>query len=561
MSESFDLLIRGGTILDGTGAPGRAGDVGIRDGRVAALGTVRGSAARTIDATGCAVAPGFVDIHTHYDAQVFWDRMLSISPWHGVTSVVMGNCGFGVAPTRPAHRDLIMRTLENVEGMSLDALRTGLGADWPFETFPQYLDALERPGPAINVGALVGHTPVRLYVMGEEATEREATDGEIAAMERIVAEALRAGAVGFATSRSATHVGYAGRPVPSRAASMAEVERLAGALGEAGRGILQATIGRGFFTQELAGLARKTGRSVSWTALLAGALGPEGHRKVLEDHAALQRQGVPVYPQVACRPLNFEFQWSAPFPYESMELFRPVSAADREGKKKIYADPQFRAAFRERGTRGGIAGRWEDTVVSWYPPDPSLEEHSVAELAAQKGVHPAALALDMGLATDLGARFRIAVMNQDENAVGELLSHPSVVLGLSDAGAHASQLCDACFSTHLLARWVREKQALSIEQAVRLLTSRSAEVFGIRDRGRLAVGLAGDVAVFDPATVGCSPLRRVHDLPAGQDRLVADAAGMRAVVVNGVVLRRDGKDAVDPEGPLPGRVLRGGAAL
>ena len=556
----LDLAIRGGTLVDGTGAPAARGDVGIRGGKVAELGKLSGKAARELDASGCVVAPGFVDIHTHYDAQVFWDRMCTISPWHGVTSVVMGNCGFGVAPTRPAHRDLIMRTLENVEGMSLDALRTGLGTEWPFETFPQYLEALERRGTAINVGALVGHTPVRLYVMGEEATEREATEEELAQMERIVAEALRAGAVGFATSRSATHVGYAGRPVPSRAASMAEVERLAATLGEAGRGVLQATIGRGFFTQELASLARKTGRSVSWTALLAGALGPDGHRKVLEDHAALQRQGVPVYPQVACRPLNFEFQWSAPFPYESMELFKPVSAADREGKKRIYADPQFRAAFRERGSRGGIAGRWEDTVVSWYPPDPSLEEQSVAALAAKKGVHPVDLALDMGLATDLDARFRIAVMNQDENAVGELLSHPSVVLGLSDAGAHASQLCDAPFATHLLSRWVREKQVLTMEQAVRLLTSRSAEVFGLTDRGRLAPGLPADVAVFDPDTVGCSPLRRVRDLPAGQDRLIADATGMRAVVVNGVVLRQDGKDAVDPDGPLPGQVLRSGAA-
>ena len=503
------------------------------------------------------VAPGFVDIHTHYDAQVFWDRMLTISPWHGVTSVVMGNCGFGVAPTRPAHRDLIMRTLENVEGMSLEALRAGIGPDWPFETFPQYLDALERRGTAINVGALVGHTPVRLYVMGEEATEREATEDEIAQMEQIVGEALRAGAVGFATSRSATHVGYAGRPVPSRAASMAEVERLAATLATEGRGIMQATIGRGFFTQELAELARKTGRSVSWTALLAGALGPDGHRKVLDDHEKLQRQGVQVYPQVACRPLNFEFQWKAPFPYESMQIFQPVSAADHAGKKKIYADPAFRAAFRERGQRGGIAGRWEDTVVSWYPPDPSLEEQNVAELAAKKGVHPVDLALDMGLATDLEARFRIAVMNQDEAAVGELLSHSSVVLGLSDAGAHASQLCDAPFATHLLSRWVREKQVLSMEQAVRLLTSRSAEVFGLSDRGRLALGIAGDVAVFDPDTVGCSPLRRVRDLPAGADRLIADATGMRAVIVNGVVLRQDGKDAVDPEGPLPGQILRG----
>ena len=557
----LDLAIRGGTIVDGTGAPARRGDVGIRGGRIAELGELSGRATRELDATGCVVAPGFVDIHTHYDAQVFWDRMLTISPWHGVTSVVMGNCGFGVAPTRPAHRDLIMRTLENVEGMSLEALRAGIGPDWPFETFPQYLDALEARGTAINVGALVGHTPVRLYVMGEEATEREATEDEIAQMERIVSEAIRAGAVGFATSKSATHVGYAGRPVPSRAASLAEIERLASTLGAQGRGIVQATIGRGFFTAELGELARKTGRPVSWTALLAGALGPDGHRKVLEDHERLQRQGVPVYPQVACRPLNFEFQWKAPFPYESMQIFQPVSRADLEGKKRIYADPEFRAAFRARGDKGGIAGRWEDTVVSSYAPDPSLEERNVAQLAAERGVHPVDLVLDMGLATNLEARFRIAVMNTDEGAVGELLAHPSVVLGLSDAGAHASQLCDGCFSTHLLAHWVREKGALSMEQGVRLLTSRSADVFGITDRGRLAPGLAGDVAIFDPDTVGCSPLRRVHDLPAGQDRLVADAEGIRAVIVNGVVLRENGRDAVDPAGPLPGRVLRGGAAI
>ncbi|HTO07930.1 MAG TPA: amidohydrolase family protein [Myxococcota bacterium] len=557
----LDLAIRGGTIVDGTGAPARRGDVGIRAGRIAELGTLSGRAARELDASGCVVAPGFVDIHTHYDAQVFWDRMLTISPWHGVTSVVMGNCGFGVAPTRPAHRELIMRTLENVEGMSLEALRAGIGPDWPFETFPQYLDALEARGTAINVGALVGHTPVRLYVMGEEATEREATEDEIAQMERIVAEAVRAGAVGFATSKSATHVGYAGRPVPSRAASLAEIERLASTLGAQGRGIVQATIGRGFFTAELAELARKTGRPVSWTALLAGALGPDGHRKVLEDHERLQRQGVPVYPQVACRPLNFEFQWKAPFPYESMQIFQPVSRADHAGKKKIYADPEFRAAFRERGSKGGIAGRWEDTVVSSYAPDPSLEERNVAQLAAERGVHPVDLVLDMGLETNLEARFRIAVMNTDEGAVRELLAHPSVVLGLSDAGAHASQLCDGCFSTHLLAHWVREQGALSMEQGVRLLSSRSAEVFGITDRGRLAPGLAGDVAVFDPDTVGCSPLRRVYDLPAGQDRLVADAEGMRAVVVNGVLLRENGRDAVDPAGKLPGRVLRGGVAV
>ncbi len=560
MAEHFDLLIRGGTLVDGTGAPARRGDLAVSNGRIAALGAVQGGAARTLDASGCIVSPGFVDIHTHYDAQIFWDRMVTISPSHGVTSVVMGNCGFGIAPTRAEHRELIMRTLENVEGMSFETLKAGVGLDWPFESFPEYLEAIEARGTAINVGALLGHTPLRLYVMGEEATEREATEDEISQMERIVADGLRAGALGFATSKSATHVGYGGRPVPSRAASLAEIERLAATLGEVGHGLMQATIGRGFFTPEFAEIARKTGRPVSWTALLAGALGPDGHRKVLEDSLSLQRQGVAVYPQVACRPLNFEFQFSAPFPYESMEIFRPVSAADRDGKKRIYADPAFRAAFRERGKRSGIAGRWQDTVISACPQDPSLDERNVAQLAEERGVHPVDLVLDMALASDLAARFRIAVMNTDETAVAELLAHPAVVLGLSDAGAHASQLCDACFSTHLLSHWVREKQVLSLEQGVRLLTSRSAEVFGLHDRGRLEVGLAADVAVFDPDTVGCSPLRRVHDLPGGQDRLVADATGIRAVVVNGTILREDGREALDPTGALPGQLLRGGRA-
>ncbi|HJQ84513.1 MAG TPA: amidohydrolase family protein, partial [Candidatus Binatia bacterium] len=263
----LDLVIRGGTLVDGTGAPGRRGDVGIQGGRIVALGAVEGSARRTIDAEGAAVAPGFVDPHTHYDAQVFWDRWLSISPWHGVTSVVIGNCGFGIAPTRPAHRNLILRTLESVEGMSLEALQAGVGAEWPFETFPEFLDAVARRGTAINLGALVGHTPIRLYVMGEDATEREATADEVGAMRALVADALGAGALGFATSKAPTHVGYAGKPVPSRVASIDEIAALASALGDAGRGVMQATLGPGLFLDEFATIQRRTGRPVSWTAL------------------------------------------------------------------------------------------------------------------------------------------------------------------------------------------------------------------------------------------------------------------------------------------------------
>ena len=561
----FDLVIRGGTIVDGSGRPGVRGDVGIRGGRIAALGEAKGSAAQTIDADGLVVSPGFVDIHTHYDAQVMWDRMLTISPWHGVTTVVMGNCGFGVAPTRQDHRGLIMRTLEKVEGMSLAALEAGLGERWPFETFPEYLDAVEHRGTALNVAVLLGHTPLRLYIMGEEATERPATADETARMRALVREAIDAGAIGFATSKASTHIGYAGKPVPSRAAQFAEIEALAGALGEAGRGIVQATVGRELFFKEFETLARATGRPVTWTALLAGMMGPGSHRELLEKSRALVKQGLQVVPQVTCRTLNFEFQFREPFLFESMSVFKPISVADFAGKIRIYGDPDFRRAFKEsfdRPKKGAIfAGlSWARTWISWYPPDPSLEERTVAEVAAERGVDPTDLALDLALATNLDARFRMAVFNHDEDEVAELLAEPDAVLGLSDAGAHASQLCDACFSTYLLSRWVREKQAIGLPEAIRMLTSRPAEVFGITDRGRLAPGLAADVVVFDPATVGASKLRRVHDLPAGADRLVADASGIEAVIVNGTVIRRGGRDAVAADGVLPGALLRNGRA-
>src|SRR5262249_11084844 len=559
VTSDLDLVVRGGVLVDGTGAPARRGDVGVRDGRIVALGEVAARARRTLDAAGLVVAPGFVDVHTHYDAQVFWDRWLTISPWHGVTSVVMGNCGFGIAPTRPEHRDLVLRTLENVEGMSLEALRAGVGSDWPFETFAEFLDAIARRGTAINVGALVGHTPVRLYVMGEEAAEREATPAEVDAMRGLVAGALAAGALGFATSKSPTHVGYGGRPVPSRAAALAEIEALAGCLGDAGFGVMQATVGPGLFLDEFAAIQRRTGRPISWTALLAGMLGPDGHRAVLEQSARMQAEGVRVIPQVSCRPLVIEFQMKAPFPLESMSLFRPVSAADLEGRRRIYRDPGSRRVSGGRARGAPPGGRFDAMEIGGHEPEPSLDGRRLGDVARERGVHPADLVLDLSLANGLETRFRMAILNTDEATVAELLSHPATMLGLSDAGAHASQLCDACAPTELLGHWVREKGVLTLEEGVRRLTSEPAEVFGIRDRGRLAPGLAADLTIFDPATVGCSPLRRVQDLPAGADRLVSDARGIRAVVVNGVVVREDGRDALPPDGALPGRVLRGGA--
>ena len=563
--SDYDLKIVNGRIIDGTGAPAYMGEVGIKGGKLAAVGTASGSADKTIDAAGHVIAPGFVDIHTHYDAQIIWDRMLTISPWHGVTSVVMGNCGFSVAPTRPDHREVIINTLENVEGMAAAALNEGLGAVWPFETFPEYLDAIEQRGMAINVGAMIGHTALRTYVMGEDATEREATDEEVAEMRRHVREAMQAGAIGFATSKASTHVGYKGRPVPSRAASFEEICALASELKAAGRGgVIEVTVGRGLSFDEFVTLNQVSGVPVSWTALLAGiALNDGTAHDQLVRSSELVQQGYDVVPQVSPRALQFEYQLRAPFVFEPMRIFKPVSEADFEGKKKLYADPAFRQAFWDKidtGTPRTFRNNFAATVVSEYAPDPSLNERRVADIAAQRGVTPVDVIFDLALDTELEARFRMPVANNEEDEVEELLQSKDVVLGLSDAGAHASQLCDACASTYLLRRWVREKQVLTLEEAVRMLTSRPAQVFGISDRGQLKEGLAADVVIFDPDTVSDGPLQRVHDFPGGADRLISEATGVEAVIVNGILLRQGNRDVIDTAGALPGRLLRNGRA-
>lgn len=559
----LDLRIDNGLIVDGSGGEGYPGSVGIKDGKIVAMGNVGGDAERTIDAKGHVIAPGFVDIHTHYDAQVVWDRMLSISPWHGVTTAVMGNCGFAVAPTRPDHRDLIMRTLENVEGMSVAALTKGLG-DWGFETFPEYMDALEKLGTAINISVFFGHTPLRLYVMGEEATEREATADEIAQMKALVEEGMEAGAIGFATSKAVTHTGYEGRPVPSRLASMEEIEILAGVLGEKKQGILQATIGRDLFIPEFERIARATGRPVTWTAMLAGTGLAEG---TAEEHlkrtGELKAEGLEIVPQVTPRALMFEIQMKAPFIFEPVSVFKPVRGASFEEKKRLYADADFRDAFRHKmsgNIRPGFQRSFDMTIIADVPGHDGLSEKTLADAAAEAGVHPVDFMLDISLETELEARFRMPVANHFEDEVEPLLKDTNTVIGLSDAGAHASQLCDACLPTHLLGRWVREKKVFSIEEAVRMLTSRPAEVFGITDRGTLAEGRPADIVIFDPETVGCGPVKRVWDFPAGADRLISDADGIDAVVVNGIIIRQNGQDAVDAHGPLPGKLLRGGHA-
>jgi N-acyl-D-amino-acid deacylase len=559
---SYDLKITGGTIVDGTGKAGFVGDLGIKDGKLVAMGKADDAATTTIDAKGRVVAPGFVDVHTHYDAQILWDRMLSISPWHGVTTTVIGNCGFGVAPTKAIHRKLIMQTLEKVEGMSLDALSAGLGDDWPFETFPEYLDAVEKRGSAINIAALFGHTPLRMYVMGEESTERAATQGEINSMKKLMREAMDAGAIGFGTSVSVSHNGYAGKPVPSRLAAVEEMDQLVSVMGELKRGLMQITIGRDFSTRHMAEVSRKYGIPVTWTALLSYLYGPGGHRKQLDLAADQRKAGAMVIPQVSCRPLNFEFTFAEPFIFDVMKFMNELAMADAKTpgtRRRAYADPAWREKLRSEVTP--LFQRWWDRVViAWAPSHKELEEMPLAVAAARLGKDPVDVALDIALANDLQARFRMAVMNFDEKEVAELITDPNTIIALSDAGAHASQLCDACYSTHLLGHWVRERKVFTIEQAVHNLTQRPAEMFGISDRGLLAEGRPADVVVFDPKTVGPGPLKRVHDLPAGADRLVSQASGIDAVVVNGELIRRDNKDVFAANDKLPGRLLRSGRA-
>ena len=559
---SYDLKITGGMIVDGTGKPGFVGDLGIKDGKVVAMGKADGPATTTIDATGKIVSPGFVDVHTHYDAQILWDRMLSISPWHGVTTTVIGNCGFGVAPTKAIHRKLILQTLEKVEGMSLDALHAGLGEVWPFETFPQYLDALEKRGSAINVAALFGHTPLRMYVMGEESTERAATQDEIKSMKKLMREAMDAGAIGFGTSVSVSHNGYAGKPVPSRQATVDEMDQLVSVMGELKRGLMQITIGREFSTRHMAEVSRKYGVPVTWTALLSYLYGPGGHRKQLDLAAEQRKSGAMVIPQVSCRPLNFEFTFAEPFIFDVMKFMNELAVADAKApgtRRRAYADPAWREKLRSEVTP--LFQRWWDRVViAWAPSHKELEEMPLAAAAAKLGKDPVDLALDIALANDLQARFRMAVMNFDEKEVAELITDPNTIIALSDAGAHASQLCDACYSTYLLGHWVRDRKVFTLEEAVHNLTQRPAEMFGITDRGVLAEGRPADVVVFDPKTVGPGPLKRVYDMPAGADRLVSQASGIDAVIVNGELIRRDNKDVFAANDKLPGRLLRSGRA-
>jgi len=562
MRPVHDLVIRNALVVDGTGAPARRASVAVSNGRIAALGEAPGGARQVIDAEGLALAPGIIDTHTHYDAQITWDAGLHPSPELGVSTVVIGNCGFTIAPCRPQHRDLTLRHLTHVEGMSLDVLRRGVR--WEFETFPDYLALIERLGHVPNVAAFIGHSSLRTWVMGEDATTRPARPAEVAEMRRLVVEAMRAGAVGFATSTAPQHNGEGGTPMPSRLADEAELRSLVGALGEVGHGVFMLTKGGGTGVPFLETLAAETGRPVVIAALLHNPTQPEGVFDDLRLIAAAQARGRRLYGQVSCCPLTNEFTLRSPYPFESLAAWLPAMQATGEDLKRVYADRDFRRRVGEELSRPAAVrlfnGEWRKLrlVEAARADNRRHEGRSVAALAAEAGKAPLDWLLDFSLSEDLDTIYTALLLNSDEAAVGRLLRDPNAAIALSDAGAHLTFFCDAGFGLHLLGHWVRERQVLTLEEAVWQLSGRPAAIFGIADRGRIAPGLAADLLLFDPATVGRGPTRRVFDLPGGAPRLTTAALGLAGVWINGVQVA-DASGPLAPERP-PGRLLRRFAA-
>jgi N-acyl-D-aspartate/D-glutamate deacylase len=541
-----DLVIRGGTVFDGSGAPGLVADVAIAGGVIREVGPNL-SGAHELDASGCAVTPGFIDIHTHYDAQVFWDPALRPSSYHGVTTVVAGNCGFAIAPTRPEHRDLIVRTLENVEDMDPATLAAGIA--WDFETFPEYLESVGRHGTALNFTAYSGHSALRLYVMGDAAYERAATAAEIERMAHLVREAIAAGAAGFSTSFSYAHRGVDGKPVPSRFAERDEVEALFNAAGESGKGVVLITPGKQCNYADVYEWQPRIGRPFTYPLFAA----PGGrHREPVELHEQGLARGTEVWPQVTPRPLTMQFTMADAYSLNTGEVFGELMKVSRPVRMAAYRDPEWRARAAADLENSPMKPRWETFEVSESDRFPELEGRRVSDLARERGCGPLDVMCELAVAEELTTRFRAYIANDDVEEVGRLLTHEHVALGLSDAGAHVDQLCDAPLPTDLLGRWVREREVMPLERAVRKLTGEPAEMFGFVGRGYLREGSWADVCVFDPQTVGTGPLRRVRDFPADAERLTAEEpSGLRHVLVNGTPIRRDGAQIATHE-KLPG---------
>src|SRR5258705_7295208 len=555
---AYDLLIKNGSGIDGTGAPARRADIGITDGRITEMGRVSGAAKRTLDASDLVVAPGFIDPHTHYDAQICWDGGLTPSSWHGVTSVVMGNCGVGIAPCKPAAREIAMRDLVNVEAIPFEVLNQGITWDW--ESFPQFMDAAAARRPALNRGFLAPLTPFRHYVMGEASMEREASVSETAEIKKLLGAAMDAGAFGFSSTLLNQHMGYAGRPLACRNASRDELKAYCNALRERGKGAIEIAMTKQIGVMddpelELLGfMLEESRRPITFIAMFDRDDISEALRTSLARAAPLIARGA--RPQTSPLPLTREINMRNPFSFAAFPSWKRVfEDKSKAAQAAVYRDVKFRNQFREDLKSPAGFGNWERITVHEVksPQLKKWEGRTVAEIAAESGKDGVDAFLDLTLADDLDNEFTMISFNNRVDRMAEILNNPAMLLGLGDGGAHLDMLCDSGYPTYVLGTWVREKKVLTLEEAVRRMSSDPADFFGIRGRGRLKPGLAPDLALVDPPTVGSlgRPERR-YDLPGGAKRMVMRSQGIAYTIVNGAVTWENGKLT----GASSGKVLR-----
>ena len=565
---SYDLVIKNGTVIDGSGLPRYRADVGIQDGRIASIGRIRDGAKKVVDAEGHVVAPGFIDGHTHMDAQIFWDPLGTCSCWHGITSVVMGNCGFTLAPCADKDKHLVMRNLERAEDISADAMNVGI--EWSWTTYREYLDTLERLPKGINYSGYLGHSALRTYVMGERAFDGPATEDDLRAMEAELGDAIRAGAIGFTTSRSVSHETPDRRPVASRLADWSEVRRLVGVMGDLNAGIFELA-GESFdrsvkddprlrrdYHERLRDLAVDTGRPITF-----GLFGRKDAPGVYKEYVSLLDEtaaaGGRMFAQVHSRALSALLSFRTALPFDRLPVWTEIRTLPLAEQKAKFRDPALRPKLVE-----AARARFE-TPPRGAEPRPAVFDRlfvmesvhgthrSVADIARQRNCDPVEAMIDLAVETVFNVFFLQPIANEDQDIALELMRLPRAVVTFSDSGAHVSQLMDSSLQTHLLAYWVREREAFTLEQAVRMLTLVPATQWGFADRGLLREGMAGDVVVFDPKTIAAEMPEVVHDLPAGAKRLTQRCRGVKATVVNGQVLLDHGKHT----GALPGRLLRG----
>jgi N-acyl-D-amino-acid deacylase len=553
----YDLLVRRGRVVDGSGLPSYVADVGVKDGKIVEVGRLRGAAMRTIDADGLAVSPGFIDHHTHLDAQILWDPYGTCEPQHGVTTVVMGNCGLSLAPVRNGDEDAIVKSFVRVEAIPRFALEQGV--NWAWNSYGEYLDNLEGK-IGINVGGLVGHIALRHNVMGEEAVERGATAKEVQQMRGLVSAAMEGGALGLSTNRNERHMREDGKPVASRLAEDEELFAICDVLAETNAGVIETILGRNkiehfkFYHE----LAKRTQRPVLWQSLQHRWAEPTLWREQLDAVEPIFHEGYQAYGLSHTVPLVRHFELKNCQVFDEFPTWKNLMFLPVEVRKQALADPETRRKLRAdlaSPAPTNFHRNWNivrvEKVVKFE--NQKYNGKTVAELAALRRQDPLDAFLDLALEEDLGTVFWNANNGGDIDAMGEILRSPYVLIGTSDAGAHVQFGADFGYCTILLGMWVRERQVMSLEQAVHKLTFHVASIFGLQNRGLLRPGYAADLAIFDPKTVNSHEPEWADDYPAGSRRLIQRSVGMHYTIVNGKVIHEDGRMS----GDLPGQVLRG----